>query len=162
MIWRRIGGLDSSAVAKMRSPWLTSVAVDLTALGSITLVVLISVVALCILLSLGDRLAAWQPLLNSLGAGIWTVITIERHRTSSPRMHHSVGAGFRLFISQWTVTRFRLAIPDDCNPCSALFPNKEGSRSTVEPCRYCHFAGLCVAGVLGCGTTQVTSPAALR
>lgn len=49
-----------------------------------------------------------------------------------------------------TLTRFRLAIPDDCNPCSALFPNNEGSRSTVGPCRYCHFAGLCVAGVLGC------------
>lgn len=85
LLENEVRGLDSSiltAVAKMRRPWLTSVAVDLTALGSITLVVLISVVALCILLS-GDSLAAWQLLFNSLGAGIWTVITknvIERVR----------------------------------------------------------------------------------
>lgn len=86
LLENEVRGLDSSiltAVAKMRSPWLTSVAMDLTALGSITLVVLISVVPLCILLSLGDRLAAWQLLSNSVGAGIWTVITknvIERVR----------------------------------------------------------------------------------
>lgn len=79
-------GLDSSiltAVAKMRRPWLTGVAVDVTALGSITLVVLITAIALCILLALKDRPAAWQLLLNSVGAGIWTKITknmIERAR----------------------------------------------------------------------------------
>jgi undecaprenyl-diphosphatase len=89
LLENEVHGLDSSiltAVAKMRRPWLTSVAVDLTALGSITLVVLISAVALCILLSMGNRLAAWQLLLNSLGAGIWTVITknlIERARPES-------------------------------------------------------------------------------
>ena len=86
LLENEVHGLDSSiltAVAKIRRPLLTSMAVDLTALGSITLVVLISAVALCILLSLGDRLAAWQLLLNSLGAGIWTEITknvIERAR----------------------------------------------------------------------------------
>jgi undecaprenyl-diphosphatase len=78
--------LDSSiltAVVKIRRPWLTGVAVDVTALGSITLVTLISVVALCLLLSLKDSLGAWQLVLNSVGAGIWTKITktfIERTR----------------------------------------------------------------------------------
>ncbi len=72
-----------TVVARMRRPWLTSTAVDLTALGSTTLVVLISVIALCTLLSLRDRLGAWQLLLNSVGAGVLTVITknvIERTR----------------------------------------------------------------------------------
>jgi hypothetical protein len=54
LLENEVHGLDSSiltAVAKIRRPLLTSMAVDLTALGSITLVVLISAVALCILLS---------------------------------------------------------------------------------------------------------------
>jgi undecaprenyl-diphosphatase len=86
LLEHEVRGLDSSiltAVAKMRRPWLTGVAVDVTALGSITLVALISAIALCILLSLKDRPAAWQLLLNSVGAGIWTGITkniIERAR----------------------------------------------------------------------------------
>ena len=86
LLENEVHGLDSSiltAVAKIRRPWLTSVAVDLTALGSTTLVVLISAVALCMLLSLKDRLGARQLLLNSVGAGIWTGITknvIERAR----------------------------------------------------------------------------------
>jgi undecaprenyl-diphosphatase len=86
LLENEVRGLDSSiltAIAKMRRPWLTGIAVDVTALGSMTLVVLISGVALCILFSIKDRLAAWQLLLNSVGAGIWTVITknvIERAR----------------------------------------------------------------------------------
>jgi len=86
LLEHEVRGLDSSiliAVGKMRRPWLTGVAVDVTALGSITLVALISAIALCILLSLKDRPAAWQLLLTSVGAGIWTGITkniIERAR----------------------------------------------------------------------------------
>ena len=86
LLEHEVRGLDSSiltAVARMRKPWLTGIAVDVTALGSITLVVLISAVALCILLFLKDRPAAWQLLLNSVGAGIWTAMTknfIERAR----------------------------------------------------------------------------------
>ena len=81
-----VHGLDSSilaAVVKIRRPWLSSVAVDVTALGSITLVTLISLIVLCLLLSLKDSMAAWQLVLNSVGAGIWTEITknfIERTR----------------------------------------------------------------------------------
>ena len=86
LLENEVRGLDSSiltAVATIRRPWLTGIAVDVTALGSLTLVVVISAVALCILLSLKDRPAAWQLLLNSAGAGIWTGITknvIERTR----------------------------------------------------------------------------------
>jgi undecaprenyl-diphosphatase len=86
LLEHEVRGLDLSiltAVAKMRRPWLTGVAVDITALGSLALVVLISVVALCLFLSLENRLAAWQLFLNTAGAGIWTGITknaIERAR----------------------------------------------------------------------------------
>jgi undecaprenyl-diphosphatase len=86
LLEHEVHGIDSSvltAVAKMRRPWLTGVAVDITALGSLALVALISIVALCLFLSLGNRLAAWQLSLNTAGAGIWTAITknaIERAR----------------------------------------------------------------------------------
>jgi undecaprenyl-diphosphatase len=86
LLENEVHGLDSSiltAFAGIRRPVLTGMAMDLTALGSITLVVLISAVTLSILLSLKDHLAAWQLLLNSLGAGIWTVIiknAVERAR----------------------------------------------------------------------------------
>ena len=86
LLEHEVRGLDSSilhAVAQMRRPWLTGIAMDVTALGSLTLVALISAIALFIFLSLKDRPAAWQLLLTSVGAGIWTVITknvIERPR----------------------------------------------------------------------------------
>ena len=50
-----VGAMDSAlllAVAKKRTPWLTIAAVDVTALGSITLVVLFSVFTLVVLLVL--------------------------------------------------------------------------------------------------------------
>src|ERR1700675_1481951 len=81
-----VGALDSTIlldVAKIRTPWLTVTAIDLTALGSITLVVLFSVFTLVVLLMLRDRLAALQLLAASAGAGILTLVTkdiIERSR----------------------------------------------------------------------------------
>jgi undecaprenyl-diphosphatase len=71
------------AVAKKRTPWLTIAAVDVTALGSITLVVLFSALSLLVLLVLRDRLGALQLLAASAGAGILTFVTkniIERIR----------------------------------------------------------------------------------
>ena len=71
------------AVAKRRTPWLTTAAVDVTALGSITLVVLFSAFTLVVLLVLCDRLGALQMLAASAGAGILTLVTkniIERIR----------------------------------------------------------------------------------
>ena len=70
-------------VARIRTPWLTSASVDVTALGSITLVVLFSVFTLVVLLVLRDRLGALQLLAASAGAGILTLVTkdiIERTR----------------------------------------------------------------------------------
>jgi undecaprenyl-diphosphatase len=70
-------------VAKTRTPWLTTVAVDVTALGSTTLVVLFSAFTLVVLLVLRDRLGALQLLAASAGAAILTLVTkniIERIR----------------------------------------------------------------------------------
>jgi undecaprenyl-diphosphatase len=78
--------LDSAillSVAKNRTPWLTITAIDVTALGSITLVVLFSAFTLVVLLVLRDRLGALQLLAASAGAGILTLVTkdiIERSR----------------------------------------------------------------------------------
>ena len=81
-----VGALDNvilHAVAKTRNPWLTVTAVDVTALGSITLVVLFAAFTLLVLLVLGDRMGALQLLAASAGAGILTLATknfIERVR----------------------------------------------------------------------------------
>lgn len=71
------------AVARTRAPWLTVAAIDVTALGSITLVVLFSAFTLVVLLVLRDRLGAVQLLAASAGAGILAMVTknvIERIR----------------------------------------------------------------------------------
>jgi undecaprenyl-diphosphatase len=71
------------AVIRTRTPWLTISAIDVTALGSITLVVLFSAFTLVVLLVLRDRLGALQLLAASAGAGILTLVTkdiIERTR----------------------------------------------------------------------------------
>jgi undecaprenyl-diphosphatase len=81
-----VSAMDSAillAVAKKRTPWLTITAVDVTALGSITLVVLFSVFTLVVLLVLRDRMGALQLFTASVGAGISTLVAknlIERTR----------------------------------------------------------------------------------
>jgi undecaprenyl-diphosphatase len=81
-----VSAVDSAillTVAKTRTPWLTAAAVDVTALGSTTLVVLFSAFTLVVLLVLRERLGALQLLAASAGAGILTVVTkniIERIR----------------------------------------------------------------------------------
>ncbi len=86
LIEGEVSAVDSKillAVARIRTPWLTMVAVDVTALGSITLVILFSAFTLVVLLVLRDRLAALQLLAASVGAGILTIVTkdiIERTR----------------------------------------------------------------------------------
>src|ERR1700693_5503306 len=67
-----VGAMDSAillAMAKTRTPWLTVAAVDLTALGSITLVVLFSAFTLLVLLVLRDRMGALQLLGAFAGGG---------------------------------------------------------------------------------------------
>ena len=64
-----VGVMDSAillAVAKKRTPWLTISAVDVTALGSITLVVLFSAFTLLVLLVLRDRMGAF-PVARGFG-----------------------------------------------------------------------------------------------
>jgi undecaprenyl-diphosphatase len=86
LVENEVQGRDAlilAAIASVRRPWLTGIAIDLTALGSMTLVTLISLIALCVLLLLRDRLAASQLLLNSAGAALLTMLTknlIERTR----------------------------------------------------------------------------------
>jgi undecaprenyl-diphosphatase len=81
-----VGDMDRTivlAVARIRTPWLKTAAIDVTALGSITLVVLFSAFTLVILLVLRDRTGALQLLAASAGAGILTTVTknvIERIR----------------------------------------------------------------------------------
>jgi undecaprenyl-diphosphatase len=78
LIEGELSAMDSTillSVVKTRTPWLTTEAVDVTALGSTTLVVLFSVFTLVVLLVLRDRLGALQLLAASAGAGILTVVT---------------------------------------------------------------------------------------
>jgi undecaprenyl-diphosphatase len=77
-------------VARVRTPWLTAAAVDITALGSVTLVVLFTAFALVVLLVLRDRMAVCQLLAAATGAAILTIATkdsIERMRPEEiPRL----------------------------------------------------------------------------
>jgi undecaprenyl-diphosphatase len=71
-----VGAMDSAillAVAKTRTPWLTVAAMDVTALGSITLAALFPAFTLLVLLVLRDRMGALQLLAASAGAGILTL-----------------------------------------------------------------------------------------
>jgi hypothetical protein len=71
------------ALAHLRTPWLSGIMVDLTALGSPTLVALFSAVTFAILLVLHDRLGALHLTVASIGTGLWTSATkniIEKAR----------------------------------------------------------------------------------
>jgi undecaprenyl-diphosphatase len=71
------------SVEKLRTPALTSAAIDVTALGSTTLVFLFTALALLMLLAFRDRLGALQLLAASAGASVLTLVTkdiIERVR----------------------------------------------------------------------------------
>jgi undecaprenyl-diphosphatase len=75
LLEHEVSGVDRTilmAFAKARTPRLTGMAVDLTALGSVTLVALISTVTLCVLLLLKDWMGALQLVAASVGAGILT------------------------------------------------------------------------------------------
>ncbi len=81
LLEHEVSSVDRSILigfAKARTPWLTVVAVDLTALGSVTLVVLVSTIALCVLLLLKDQMGALQLVAASEGAGILTT-TIKNY-----------------------------------------------------------------------------------
>lgn len=62
-------------VASLRTPFLTIHAVDLTALGSLTLLAVVVLVAGVPLIRLGNRRGALQLVLAMLGVGLWTYLT---------------------------------------------------------------------------------------
>jgi undecaprenyl-diphosphatase len=80
---RTVDGGILQGVARLRTPGLTTTALDVTALGSITLVVLFCAFALVVLLGVRDRMGAVQLVAASVGAGILTFATknlLERTR----------------------------------------------------------------------------------
>jgi undecaprenyl-diphosphatase len=86
MLEGEVGFLDQSillAIGKIRAPWMTVAAVDLTALGSVTLVCLFSAFTVITLLMLHDKAGTLQLLSALGGASLWTALTkhtIERTR----------------------------------------------------------------------------------
>jgi undecaprenyl-diphosphatase len=85
-------------VAKIRVPWLTAIAVDVTALGSITLVTLFAALMFVVLLALRNRIGALQLAIASIGAAFWTEVTkniIERARPEViPRLVEVSGSSY--------------------------------------------------------------------
>ena len=85
-------------VAEWRSTWLTIMFTNLTALGSTTLVVLHSTIALALLISTRDKNGALQLGLASVGAEGLTEITksiLERPRpTAIPALVQALGFSF--------------------------------------------------------------------
>src|SRR2546426_1149332 len=59
-------------LARWRSPWLTTAAINLTALGSAALVALHSLLAVVVLILVRDRRGALQLVAASAGAGVLT------------------------------------------------------------------------------------------
>ncbi len=86
MLEGEVGFLDQSillAIGKIRAPWMTVAAVDLTALGSVTLVCLFSAFTVITSLMLHDKAGTLQLLSALGGAALWTALTkhtIERTR----------------------------------------------------------------------------------
>jgi undecaprenyl-diphosphatase len=83
---RAAGGADHAILfwfARHRSPWLTSMMIDVTALGSVTIVTLVTVLAFAILLAVRDGRGALQLAVASAGTSLRTLVAksfIERSR----------------------------------------------------------------------------------
>jgi membrane-associated phospholipid phosphatase len=120
------GGMVDRAVllwvARLRTPRLTGIMVDLTALGSPTLVTLFTVVTFAILIVLRDRRAALHLAVASAGTWVWTSATkgvIEKARPtevehlvqvsgySYPSGHSLAAAALYLTIAIVAGTRLR-------------------------------------------------------
>jgi undecaprenyl-diphosphatase len=70
-------------MSRLRTPALTAIMIDVTALGSPTLIIVFSVVALFVVLALRDRRGALYLVISSTGAWLWTTVTkdvVERRR----------------------------------------------------------------------------------
>lgn len=77
---------DESALlwlAALRRPWLNAVAIDITALGSVSLLVLLSLVAFTILVLARDRVGIVQLFMSVAGSAAWSQLAkhfFERER----------------------------------------------------------------------------------
>lgn len=117
-----VNTLDQSillTIAKARTPWLTVAAVDLTALGSITLVALFSALAAVTLLAWRNRMGALQVAAALGGAALWTLAAkdlIDRPRPEVvPRLIEVTGysypSGHSLIAASVYFTIALLALP---------------------------------------------------
>jgi undecaprenyl-diphosphatase len=75
-------------VALRRLPWLTITFVDITALGSLTLLALVTACAALPLWRIGDRRGAAQLATAVLGGGVWTVLTKRLFARERPELAH--------------------------------------------------------------------------
>ena len=85
-------------VESFRVPALNGIAVDLTALGSVTVITILTVIGTIFLLLKKDRRGALYLLLGALGAGVWTIALkhiISRERpTEIPRLVEVAGYSY--------------------------------------------------------------------
>ena len=102
MLYRsEASGLDLlilRGIAEIRSPRLTNIFINLTALGSTTLTTLHTAVAFALLMTARDRIAAWQLVAAWLGAMTLTELTkawIARPRPSVvPALVDAIGFSY--------------------------------------------------------------------
>jgi undecaprenyl-diphosphatase len=139
MLEQELFGIDHAILqgaGRIRAPWLTVAALDLTALGSSVVITLISAIALVVLLLLGDKRGALQLLLASLGAGILTAATkhiVERPRPeqlphlisasgfSYPSGHSLAAAALYLTVAVLALRHFRTLASQATILAMALF-----------------------------------------
>ena len=136
LLEHEVSGVDRTILigfAKARTPWLTVVAVDLTALGSVTLVVLISTIALCVLLLLKDRMGALQLVAASVGAGILTTTIKDYIDRPRPEVVTQLDPGFGLVLSQRPLTGGRIPLFDRGHSCvPASSKNRASNRDSGD------------------------------
>ncbi|MET0340668.1 MAG: phosphatase PAP2 family protein [Polyangiales bacterium] len=80
----RFDGHVLTYVAGLRRPWLTVPFIDITALGSVTLVALVTGLTCLLLLRLGDLRGAVQLVVAVCGAATWVVLTKRMFARARP------------------------------------------------------------------------------
>jgi undecaprenyl-diphosphatase len=86
-----------AAFAAVRRPWLNTVAVDLTALGSLTLIAFFTLGGLALLLTAGDRRGTAQLLAASVGTAVLIELLkalVERPRPQGDRLVEAFGYSY--------------------------------------------------------------------
>jgi undecaprenyl-diphosphatase len=101
LLERDVDAVDRTLLLRViagRTPWLNAVMVDMTALGSATLVALFSLIALAVFVAMRAWSNALQLAASSLGSLVWTVVAksfIERVRPQDvPRLVEASGYSY--------------------------------------------------------------------